>query len=409
MIHEIAKLPGLRLTAELKDGSISFQTKGLLKPIGNAIAKMIEGYITAERPIKATEEEYIVSGWIPRIPSEAFTRLIKNQVKIKMRKKRIPEQVSIAVTGRCPCNCIFCCAKGIRAEPELTLEEMKSIIDQSVAMGTHLLTLDGGETLLRKDIYDIVSHAHSTGCLTVMFTNGLYLTREVADRLKESGLDTLQISIDSPYEKEHDEIRQVPGIFSKAIAGAKEAVEAGLLVSLYYVARPENSSRETLEDLLKLTADVGAQEVTIYDIIAIGKWLQRENDTLSREDRQRTIDFHKEVNIKRTSGPKVMAFSHFEHPDQFGCMAGRRWMHIAPAGDVIPCSYTPVTFGNIREMPLKKIWSKLTSHRAYKTEKVACMIQDKEFRKRYIYTIPEDAQLPYPMAQLKSRQPVYEK
>ena len=142
------------------------------------------------------------------------------------------------------------------------------------------------------------------------------------------------------------------------------------------------------------------QEVTIYDIIAIGKWLQRENDTLSDSDRQRTIDFHLDVNTKRDSGPKVMAFSYFEHPDQFGCMAGRRWMHLTPAGDVIPCSYTPITFGNVRETPLKKIWAKITRHREYKKDSRFCMIQDKEFRKRYIYPIPEDAQLPYSIEKL---------
>ena len=152
--------------------------------------------------------------------------------------------------------------------------------------------------------------------------------------------------------------------------------------------------------MLSLTAELGAQELSFYDILAIGKWLDKENDTLTDEQRERTVKLHKEVNQKGETGPKVMAFSHFESPRTFGCMAGRRWIHISPAGDVIPCSYTPLTFGNVREKPLKEIWRSIRKHEAYKKEIVPCMVQDKEFRKSYIHTIPRDAALPYPIERI---------
>ena len=402
MIYTVFEMPGLRICAELSNGSIKFSANGILSPLGKFAASLIDRYLKAERPLLATSEKYVLSSWIPPVPSPAFSRLLSNQIKIKMKGKKIPEQISIAVTGRCPCDCIFCCAKGITATPELTLNEIKSIIDQGVQLGTHLFTFDGGEPLLRKDIFEIISYAHSTGSHTVMFTNGLYLTREVAKRLRESGLDALQVSIDSPYEKEHDQIRGVPGIFIKATQGVKEAVEEGLIVSLYYVARKENSDRKTLNDLLSLARARGAHEVTLYDILAIGKWLDHENDTLTDEERTRTIEFHKEVNQNGKTGPKVMAFSYFESPEIFGCMAGRRWIHITPAGDVLPCSYTPLTFGSIRREPLKNIWEKIRSHPEYKKEPVACMVQNKEFRQKYIYTIPPNAKLPYPIVESRA-------
>ena len=397
MVSTIFEMPGLSIKAELGDNSIEFRAEGILKALGKPILDEMNQYITAERPIVSTKDKYVVSGWLPYIPSPAFNRLVSNQVKIRTRGIKIPEQISVAVTGRCPCDCFFCCAKGINAKPELTLDEMKSIIDQGVEMGTHLFTFDGGEPLLREDIYDIISYAHDTGSLVVMFTNGLYLDAEVARKLKAAGLDTLQVSIDSPYQDEHDEIRKVKGIFERATAGAKAAVGAGLLVSLYYVARKENSDKKTLSDLHNLGRELGVQEVTIYDILAIGKWLDREDDTLTDEERERTIEFHKEVNQKGKDGPKVMAFSYFESPKTFGCMAGRRWIHITPAGDIIPCSYTPLTFGNVREKPLKEIWESVRGHAEYKKEIRPCMVQDKEFRKRYIYPIPKDAALPYPI------------
>jgi len=400
MLSTIFEMPGLSIVAELGDNSIELRAEGVLKSLGKPIVNQISEYILAERPAISTEDQYVVSGWLPRIPSPAFNRLVSNQVKIKTTGRKIPEQISIAVTGRCPCDCVFCCAKGINARPELTLDEMKSIIDQGVEMGTHLFTFDGGEPLLREDIYDIISYAHGTGSLVVMFTNGLYLTSEVAQNLKKAGLDTLQVSIDSPYQTEHDEIRKLDGLFEKATSGAKAAVDAGLFVSFYYVVRRENSDQETLDDLLKLAAKIGVQEVSLYDILAIGKWLDKENDTLTDEQRGRTVRFHKAVNQKGKEGPKVMAFSYFESPETFGCMAGRRWMHLTPAGDVIPCSYTPLTFGSIREKPLKDIWKEIRKHAEYKKENQPCMVQNKEFRKHYIHTIPRDAALPYPIEKI---------
>lgn len=388
---------GMNIVADIQDGRVNFIAKGALGPIVNPVVNLMMKYFKGERPLIFSDNQLIFSTWIPPMPSKAFDRLVKNQIKMKITRRHIPEEVSVAVTGRCPCDCMFCCAKGIVAEPELTLDEMRNLIDQAIDAGAYLLVFDGGEPLLRKDIYDIIGYVDDRA-ITVMFTNGLYLNKEVAMKLKEAGLYSLQVSIDSPYQEDHDKIRGIPGIFEKAITGAKAAVEAGLLVSLYYVARPENSDEKTLNDLVEIAKEIGAHEVSIYDILAIGKWLEHEDETMSSEDRKRTVALHKRVNSPGMEGPKVMAFSYFEGPELYGCLAGRRWMHVTPAGDVIPCSYTPLTFGNIREEPLIDIWKKIRRHPEYKKDGLPCMVQNRRFREEYIYKIPKDGRIPYPMS-----------
>jgi len=390
---------GLKVLAKVEDGKVVLHSKAILPPLGKYVVKQMNDYFAHERPLIVEADRIHYSGWIPPMPSKAFTRLFNNEMKARLTGRFVPEQVSVAVTGDCPCDCDFCCAKGIKAKPELSLDEMRSIIDQSLDMGTHLFTFDGGEPLLRDDIYDIIRHVDDRA-VTVMFTNGLLLTKEVARKLKQAGLRCLQVSIDSPYQEEHDEIRCIPGIFEKAVEGIKYAVEEGLITGIYYVARPENTDEDTLEALYKLAVDTGAHEICIYDIIAIGRWLTHEAETMTPADRQRTIDFHKRVNSKSGDGPKVMSFSYFESPDRFGCMAGKRWIHITPSGDVIPCSYTPITFGNVREEGLKSVYKRIRAHPAYKKNS-KCLVQDKDFRARYIYTIPENGTLPYPISCLE--------
>jgi MoaA/NifB/PqqE/SkfB family radical SAM enzyme len=389
---------GLKILADVEDDRIKLRSKSLLSPVGKHVVKLMNKYYAHERPLMVESDQIHFSGWIPPMPSKAFTRLFNNEMKAKMTGRFVPEQVSVAVTGKCPCNCVFCCAKGIRAKPELTLDEMRSIIDQSLKMGTHLFTFDGGEPLLRKDIYDIIEYVDDRA-VTVMFTNGLKLTRSVARKLKKAGLRCLQVSIDSPYQEEHDKIRCVPGIFEKAIQGIRYAVEEGLITGIYYVARPENTDEKTLEDLYKLAENTGAHEICIYDIIAIGKWLTHEAETMTEKDRTRTIEFHKRMNKPGIKGPKVMSFSYFQSPEKYGCMAGKRWIHLTPAGDIIPCSYTPLTFGNIRDEPLKKIYKRIRSHQEYK-DNTHCLVQDKKFRNKYIYSIPKDESLPYPICNI---------
>ena len=388
---------GVNINADVKEDTVNFKAKGILGPVVNPVVNLMMQYFKEERPLVLTDDQLIFSSWIPPMPSKAFDRLVNNQIKMAVTRRHIPEEVSVAVTGKCPCDCMFCCAKGIVAEPELTLDEMKDLIDQAIDAGAYLLVFDGGETLLRKDIYEIIEHVDDRA-IAVMFTNGLYLTEEVAKKLKDAGLYSLQVSMDSPYQEDHDRVRGFPGIYEKATSGAKAAVEAGLLVSIYYVARPENSDEKTLNDLVKLAEDIGAHEVSIYDILAIGKWLEHEDETMSSGDRLRTVALHKRVNAPGMKGPKVMSFSYFEGPELYGCLAGRRWMHVTPAGDVTPCSYTPITFGNIREEPLIDIWKKIRSHPAYKKDGLPCMVQDKEFREKYIYTIPKDGRIPYPVS-----------
>ena len=68
-----------------------------------------------------------------------------------IRKKRVPDQFSIGITARCPNRCIHCGAAGIKPEKELTLDEISGAIDQSLELGSYLISFDGGETMIWAD------------------------------------------------------------------------------------------------------------------------------------------------------------------------------------------------------------------------------------------------------------------
>jgi pyrroloquinoline quinone biosynthesis protein E len=109
----------------------------------------------------------------------------------------VPTTLLAELTHRCPLHCPYCSnpLELIRAEGELTTEDWKRVFTQARALGVLQLGLSGGEPLLRKDLEELAAHARREGLYSTLVTSGLGLTRPRAERLKEAGLEHIQISI----------------------------------------------------------------------------------------------------------------------------------------------------------------------------------------------------------------------
>jgi MoaA/NifB/PqqE/SkfB family radical SAM enzyme len=384
--------PVIKVNASTENEKIVLDAEGPLSHLAKPFLKRINNIFAEEKPISISEDEIIFSTWIPPIPGPVFSRVIGAEIAA-IRKKRVPDQFTIGITARCPNNCIHCGAAGIKPEKELTLDEICNAVDQSLELGSYLVGFDGGETMLRNDIVEMVSRVDKTKAIATCFTSGFKLSEERAAALKAAGLYAARISLDSPFEAEHDRFRGRSGAYRDAIDGIKNADAAGILTDMFVVVSPHNI--DNLDDFYSLAADLDMKEISIYEIIAVGRWLEHEDEVISSRDVSRLQAFQKSMNSK-PEGPRVTAFPYFMGPELFGCFAGRRWIHVASDGEVMPCAYTPLSFGNICEEPLETIWKRMGKHSAYKKDDAAyCMMRNPDFRKRYIHTIPKGARIPY--------------
>jgi MoaA/NifB/PqqE/SkfB family radical SAM enzyme len=231
--------------------------------------------------------------------------------------------------------------------------------------------------MLRRELPSLVSCVDPRAIAT-SFSSGYHLTLDLARQLKQAGLYAVRISIDSPHEEEHDRVRGRKGAFQDALAGARNALKAGLLVDLFMVTSPSNVDH--LGDAFGLASDLGAHELSLYEIVAVGRWSSHLNDVLSPEDIQRLERFHKEKN--RMPGPRVTALPYLLGPKMFGCFAGRRWIHVDAAGEALPCAYMPVPFGNIKQKSLRDIWKEMSRYRWF-SGRCACQMKDPAFREAH--------------------------
>ena len=368
---QIANKPLLRIEARAENG-ITLVPKGPLAPIAKPVIDRINRVFADEKPISSGPDKFIFSTWIPPAPSIAFDRMISAQIGA-LTGRRIPDQFSIAVMRACPNDCIHCSAPSRKGEI-LSQEVIETSIGEALDLGSYLITFDGGEPMLRRELPEMVSHVDDRA-ISAAFTSGYQLTADLAQRLKQAGLYAVRISIDSPHEAEHDRVRGRKGAFKDALFGIRNAIAAGLLVDMFMVTSPSNI--DDLEDAHAMASELGVHELSLYEIVAVGRWASHQDEVLSKNDVIRLETFHKAKN--RGPGPRVTALPYILSPDMFGCFAGRRWIHVDSSGDALPCAYMPFSFGNIKEKSLKGIWKEMSGYKWFRG-RCSCKMKDMAFR-----------------------------
>ena len=343
--YTLAKSSIFRVEAAVKDGRVRLRAGGPLARL--PFVKSAIGIADGQIPVAAKERLYL-STWFPPIPSRAFDRLVKSYLKSSLGV-RTPDQVTISITEECPNRCLHCALPDSGHRHRLEPDEVEDIVGQVLDLGTTLVIFDGGEPATYRELPDLVRSVDDRA-ISTMFTSGAGFSAKLARDLKDAGLYAVNVSLDSSREDEHDRMRGRSGAFRDAMKAVKNALEAGLLVDLYVVLRSDNVSE--IEDFHDLAREVGAHELTFFEVVPVGRWSDELGSILSEEDHANLDDF-----VSGASSPRT--FSVPAAFREFGCFAGRNWMHITPEGDVYPCACLPRTVGNVRRDSVKKIWRQM--------------------------------------------------
>ncbi|MFX1303027.1 MAG: radical SAM/SPASM domain-containing protein [Promethearchaeota archaeon] len=297
------------------------------------------------------------------------------------------------ITYNCQLKCPHCCVGNYENEPprELTTDEIKDVLDQSSK--AFVVNFFGGEPTLRKDLMELIKYASDRSVYVFCDTNGIKITKDYATQLRNSGLELLYVSIDSPIPEKHDELRGMKGLFNKAVQGIKNAIDTRLKCALSTYITKENLANGEFENVIKLAKDLGANGVRYLLPTATGRWLHNPEVKLTSEEERKVrkiVDF-----------PYVCRDFYFQTQTSSQCrgLADKVYFYISPYGDVMPCCFMPLTFGNVREEPLKTILDRMWNHSMFSESwlRKECPMLNEEFRKKYIDIIPSDTKLPFKM------------
>ncbi|MGC8862691.1 MAG: radical SAM/SPASM domain-containing protein [Armatimonadota bacterium] len=393
-------------TEVAEDDTFSARAVGPLSVLPQA-KQAIEGVQKAVRnrgkPYARRGDLLIYTSYQPPIPSKASMKLLGSRLMLELTGHPQPTVCTLQVTTRCQANCIHCSAARHKrpGEPELSTDEWKKVIRDAERLGTVSVVFTGGEPLLRPDIYELIEWVDKDEAVALMFCNGVLLDEERVAKLAKAGLWCIHVSIDSPDPKAHDEMRRVPGCFEKAVEGLKRCKDAGMLTGISTYATPERLHNGQVIEMIELAKSIGTDEITIFDVVPTGRLLLEDRKhLLSDEDKEELCRIEEQYN--QSKPPLVITQAHINGPTGNGCYAGWCQFYMTAYGDVTPCDFTPLSFGNVRERSLEDIWSSMICHEGYACHKNSCRMQDAEFRARWIDKIPLSGPFPYPVSELDS-------
>jgi len=371
-LYPAYRSPMVKVDARVEGGRVRLRWRGAGGWAARRLFGGWAGLVEGERPAKATDETLFFSCWLPPMPSDAWGRYL--QVNLAARRGRaVPEMLTISVTERCPNRCRHC-ALPDREGAELPWDLAREAADDAVGMGCTHIIVDGGEPALYPHLERLVRHVDKSRAIVTMFTSGYGITRERARALREAGLYAMHISLDFPTAGEHDRFRGRKGVFAGARAAARHALDAGLMLDAYVVLAPHNVGR--LDELFELSRGWEAHELSFYEIVPTGRWA--DGAALDAAQRGEYAAFVKRA--RRAAGPRVNSIP--GHMEVTGCFAGRRWAHVTPRGDVLPCACIPRSWGNLADERLPGIWRRIRSDPAFNSP--TCLAREAWFRERYL-------------------------
>ncbi|MBN2010645.1 radical SAM protein [candidate division KSB1 bacterium] len=292
----------------------------------------------------------IVHSHLAPLNSKAYSRFINEHL---LSKSIGPSHAQIGITNACPQHCDYCYNKN-RTGRVMDKETILKTIRELKNLGVFWLGLTGGEPLLNKDIVDIVETA-SDNCAVKLFTTGCTLTKQLAADLKHAGLFSVAISLDHWQENLHDQVRNYKGAFQTALAAIDTFKNTdGIHVSVSAVLSKDMLRQETVETYLEFLRSLDIHEVWLSEAKPSVTAYQQENQVITQAERTMLIDLQNRYN--KMGGMTINYLGHFEDARHFGCSAGHKIVYVDAFGDVSPCVFIPMTFGNVNETSITDIY-----------------------------------------------------
>ncbi len=250
-----------------------------------------------------------------------------------------PYTLIAELTYRCPLACAYCSnPTTYPGRPPLDTMTWCRLFREAEALGVVQLHLTGGEPLLRTDLEELITEARALDLYVNLITSGLPLDRNRVTRLRDCGLDAVQLSFQAAQREPADRMAGSDAHRQK-LQAAEWLRESGLPLTINVVLHRQNIDQTA--DMISMAEELGAHRLELANTQYLG-WALTNRDALlpTREQlaRSRAVA---EAAQRRLSGTMEILFV---TPDYYAdvpraCMDGwgRRFLIVTPDGLVLPC------------------------------------------------------------------------
>lgn len=303
---------------------------------------------------------------------------------------QIPNRLKLQwnITERCNWRCKHCYMGDDIIKNELNLEELNSILHQFLGLikawgAKGRINLTGGEPFVRKDFFDFLDEIYKNKAYLERYgimTNGSFITKDVAKKIKDMKVNHVQVSLDGCKEI-NDSIRG-KDTFEIAAKALKLLIEEGVYTIVSFT-----SSRINYADFLNLVdycVEIGVDNVWTERLVPIGFGENLRQQMLHPYELKEFYEnvYKKKKELEESGSKTLLSFARSLQFLVSGkgstCNCGYTNLTIMPNGDVYPCRRLPIKVGNIKEKSLFEIYyssellKELRSHKKVDTRCKSC-------------------------------------
>jgi MoaA/NifB/PqqE/SkfB family radical SAM enzyme len=165
---------------------------------------------------------------------------------------RLPREGSLDLTYRCNNDCLHCWVRlptdAGETAAELSLDELKGIVDQARRMGCREWCISGGEPMLRPDFEEIFDCITGKCAKYTLNTNGTLITPAIAKLMVRNG--SKMVALYGATAAVHDGVTRRPGSFEMTMRGMVYLREAGAAFVVQII--PMRANYHEFDAMLKL-------------------------------------------------------------------------------------------------------------------------------------------------------------
>ncbi|MHC4216918.1 MAG: radical SAM protein [Planctomycetota bacterium] len=305
-------------------------------------------------------------------------RLARSVFDVVVRRKQPLRYIDVNVGLACNLTCEHCFAENFKVKDRspLSNEEWRDVITQCRELGATAIGFTGGEPLVHPRLFDLIRYCCPEKMLTAVCTNGTLLTLDMAKRLKDAAVDVVQISLDSAIAEEHDKFRAKDGAYDKTLQAFDNALAAGLRAAVVPTVSHFNINSDGFNNIITWAREKGLL-VNLSLAAPVGEWAENTDCLLTDEDMAQ-LD-----HLVRTTPHVRRDFE--SNYWSMGCGAATEKIYITPVGDIIPCPFMHISFGNVHDHSVAAIRDRMLENRYLKGFHPKCLTaEDRTFIDNYL-------------------------
>lgn len=282
----------------------------------------------------------------------------------KLFKLKSPLKVTLNITNRCNFKCIHCYNGSLDDinEKELTFEELESILKDLKKIETVIVSINGGEPFLRKDVLKILKKASDLGFLINLNTNASLITKDIAKELKNIKIEDIDVSFHAD-NRDHFLEFTMSKMYQETLRGIQNLIEVGIFPSIAFVATSKNIHWGP--EIIKLMSKMKITSMHTITLIQRGRAIHNDlslNMVDLKNGYNEMIKVAKKYKVDLSLDCPFNLYEDIISEESnikldAGCFGGRYLLCIQSNGNVTPCALFPEhVIGNVKEKKIKKIW-----------------------------------------------------